>query len=166
MINFNDVNSLKENGFTGFKSVNELWNNRSDIPKERGVYLVLNPNSQNPGFINPGVGGFFKNRNPNVPIEELKRNFVPASLVTYIGKAGSTTGNATLHSRLGQYLRFGQGKKVGHWGGRLIWQLENHPDLLLCWKPTPGEEPRDLERNFISSFINQFSMLPFANLVT
>ncbi|RLD84403.1 MAG: hypothetical protein DRJ10_01305 [Bacteroidetes bacterium] len=165
MIDFNSIEDLKRNGFKGFKKVNDLWNNRSDIPKEKGVYLVLDPNFNKPEYIIPGVGGFFKNRNPNVPNAELERNFVPNSLVVYIGKAGSLTGNATLHSRLGQYLRFGQGKKVGHWGGRYIWQLKKYQELIFCWKPTPGVEPRNVEVSIMNNYSDQFYMRPFANLV-
>ena len=165
MIDFNSIDSLRKNGFTGFKTVKELWNDRSDIPKEKGVYLVFNLNNKKPEYINPGVGGFFKNRNPNISLNGLENSNVTGSLVVYIGKAGSLTGNATLYSRIGQYLRFGQGKKVGHWGGRLIWQLKNHNDLLICWKPTPSEEPRNIETKLISYFRNQFGELPFANLV-
>ena len=135
MIDFNDLSSLKKNGFTGFKTIHDLWNDRSDIPKEMGVYLVINPNYKNPGFINPGVGGFFKNKNPNVSIFELEHNLVPNSLVVYIGKAGSTTGSATLYSRIGQYLRFGQSKKVGHWGAGSFGNSKIMPTFYSAGNP-------------------------------
>ena len=69
-----------------------------------------------------------------------------------------------LHSRLVQYLRFGQGKKVGHWGGRFIWQLQNHEDLVFSWKITPNNDPSEVERSLLSQFVDQFGKLPFANL--
>lgn len=166
MIDFNHIENIKSNGFTGFKTVKELWEDRSSIPKERGVYLVLDPNNENPQYITPGVGGFFKGRNPNVSIDELRTNHVPQTCVVYIGKAGSLTGNATLYSRIGQYLRFGQGKNVGHWGGRYIWQLKKHQDLLFCWKITPHYEPRLMESHIISDFDIQYHKRPFANLVS
>tara|TARA_R110002072_G_scaffold136026_2_gene277862 strand:+ start:802 stop:1299 length:498 start_codon:yes stop_codon:yes gene_type:complete len=163
-VNFNNIDDLKKNGFTGFKTVKELWIDKSSIPKIKGVYLVINPTFKKTKFINPGVGGFFKGKNPNISISELKQNHVDDSQVVYIGKAGSPTGQATLHSRLGQYLRFGQTKNVGHWGGRLIWQLENHNDLLFCWKETPNDDPREIEKLLLKNFISQFQMRPFANL--
>lgn len=163
-MNFSDTEGLKIEGFAGFKSINELWNSKSDIPKLKGVYLVLDPNGK-PDFINPGVGGFFKGKDPNVSIEELNNNFVPDSLVVYIGKAGGPSSEANLHSRLSQYLRFGQGKNVGHWGGRLIWQLKCHRDLLFCWRQTSDDDPRDVERLLIDSYMKQFGKKPFANLV-
>lgn len=166
MIDLNSINSLKENGFTGFNTVKELWKDRSDIPKGKGVYLVLNPEPNKKEFIFPGVGGFFKGRNPNVSIEILNQEFNPGSLIVYIGKAGSHTGSATLYSRLRQYLRFGQGKKVGHWGGRYIWQLKNYPELIFCWKPTPIDDPRAVEKELIQIYISELNSRPFANLAS
>jgi hypothetical protein len=65
---------------------------------------------------------------------------------------------------LKQYLRFGQGGKVGHWGGRYIWQLEDYKDLLLCWKPILDKEPAAEEVELISKFRNIHGKRPFANL--
>jgi hypothetical protein len=163
-MNFNIKTELEQNGFTGFKSVEELWMDKSVLPRAKGVYLVLDPNYDNTEFLQKGVGGFFKGKNPNVPIGELKSNLVPDSLVVYIGKAGSPTGKATLYSRLGQYLKFGEGDDIGHYGGRFIWQLKNHTNLIFCWKKTPREDPREVEKQLITDYINQFGTMPFANL--
>lgn len=163
-MDFNNIRDIKIHGFEGFKTVTELWSDKSCIPKVRGVYLVINPGYQNANFINPGVGGFFKGKNPNVSIDELKSNYLENSKVVYIGKAGSPSGKASLHSRIGQYLRFGETKNVGHWGGRLIWQLQNHNSLIFCWMPTPTEDPREIEKRLLSEFIKQFGYRPFANL--
>lgn len=163
-MDFNDINSIKRNEFIGFRTVHELWSDMSCIPKIKGVYLIINPTSEKVEFINPGVGGFFKGKDPNVSISELKSNHVENSQVVYIGKAGSPTGTATLNSRLGQYLRFGETKNVGHWGGRLIWQLQNYSDLIVCWKSTLKENPRDVEKQLLNEYIKQFGVRPFANL--
>ena len=52
-------------------------------------------------------------------------------------------GNGTLRSRLMQYLRFGQGFNVGHYGERFIWQLKNHSELKLCWLILTDIEPKE-----------------------
>lgn len=163
-IDFNSIDDILRHGFFGFRTIESLWIDRTCIPKYKGVYLVLDQNGK-PYFMNPGVGGFFKGRDPNVSVVELNDNHVPGSLVVYIGKAGGPTSMPTLHSRLGQYLRFGQGMNVGHWGGRLIWQLKNHRGLLLCWKPTPDDDPREVEKLLISNYEKQYGKKPFANLV-
>lgn len=162
---FNSNEVLEGNGFKGFIRVKDLWVSRDAIPKKMGTYLVINPEFKKPSFITPGVGGHFKGKDPNVSIEELMRNHVPSSQVVYIGKAGGGESKATLHSRLGQYLRFGLGKPVGHWGGRYIWQLKNHQDLLFCWRADARLDPRNLEQYLILKFEEQFGKKPFANLV-
>lgn len=163
-MDFNNIDDIKSKGFKGFKTIRDLWTDKSDIPDIKGVYLLLTPTPDRPTFINPGVGGYFKGKDPNLPIDQLKDNWVTGSQVVYIGKAGSLTGQSTLKKRIKQYLRFGQGKNVGHWGGRLIWQLTNHPDLTFCWQTTNGQNPRDVERTLINDFVQQFGSRPFANL--
>jgi hypothetical protein len=164
-MNFNSIEELKKAGFSGFKTMGELFRDNSLIPSIMGVYLVLNPDySKTPDFLQVGSGGHFKGKNPNVSLGELKANWVDNALVVYIGKAGGLTSNATLQSRLKQYLRFGQGTNVGHWGGRLIWQLKNSKELLVCWKSLSNEEPRTYEANLIQEFVTKFSQRPFANL--
>ncbi len=61
-------------------------------------------------------------------------------------------------------LRFGQTKNVGHWGGRYIWQIKKHSDLIFCWKPTPKDDPREIEKQLLSQYIKNFGGRPFANL--
>ena len=55
-INFNNINEIKSEGFSGFKTVKSLWEDQSCLPNIKGVYLVLDPHKDNPRFINPGVG--------------------------------------------------------------------------------------------------------------
>lgn len=163
-MDFNDIDEIKKAGFVGFKKMSELFIDSSSIPKIKGVYLVLNPNYKKADYLQIGTGGYFKGKNPNVLMDELESNWVDNSLVVYIGKAGSETGSATLNSRLKQYFGFGQGKNIGHWGGRLIWQLKNSADLIVCWKPLPNDDPRTFESLLIKNFVTEFSKRPFANL--
>ncbi|MDR2972236.1 MAG: hypothetical protein LBU83_09960 [Bacteroidales bacterium] len=162
-MNFKRLEEIKKEGFTGFKTMKELFKDNSVIPQMRGVYMVLNM-SKEKEFLTVGRGGFFKGKNPNISIQELENNWVENAIVVYIGKAGGERSGATLQSRLEQYFRFGQGKNVGHYGGRLIWQLKNSADLVVCWKELPTEEPRMVEIELIRKFIAQFSKRPFANL--
>lgn len=161
-MNLQSIEQLKENGFSGFKTMSELFIDDSCIPKVQGVYLVLN-DTPDVDFLTIGTGGHFKGKNPNVTIEELKENWVENALIVYIGKAGGK-GEATLRKRLNQYFRFGQGHNVGHWGGRYIWQLQNSNDLIVCWKPLPKEAPEEVESYMIESFKENYGKRPFANL--
>lgn len=160
----NDIDSIKKTGFAGFKTMQELFVDDSQLPTIKGVYLVLNLDKTPPEFLKTGTGGHFKGKNPNVSPLELKANWVDKTLVVYIGKAGSDSSSATLRSRLRQYFGFGQGKSIGHWGGRLIWQIAFSHKLAVCWKPLPNEDPRTVEAQLIKEFVSQFGSRPFANL--
>ena len=163
-MDFNNIEDIEKAGFVGFKTMQELFVDSSQLPTIKGVYLVLNLDKTPPAFMPTGSGGHFKGRNPNVSMAELKANWVDKTLVVYIGKAGSDSSSATLKSRLRQYFGFGQGKNIGHWGGRLIWQIASSHKLVVCWKPLPNEDPRTVEVQLIKEFVKEFRRRPFANL--
>ena len=161
---YDNIEEMKDFGFKGFETVETLMMYEcSQVPKQKGIYFVLNTNGS-PSFLQQSVGGHFKNRNPTVSVNELKENWVDSTLVVYIGKAGGSNSRATLQSRLKQYMRFGEGEPVGHWGGRLIWQLANNSDLTICYKTLSASEPRDEEKKLILDFELNYGKMPFANL--
>lgn len=150
---------LEKNGFQGFVTISELTKTPALAPTEKGVYMILRESENAPEFLNEGTGGFFKGKNPNVSISELQNNWVKNTPIMYIGKATS------LQSRLKQYMKFGQGKNVGHWGGRLIWQIKDSQEFIICWKGLKNEEPREVEEKLIKEFKEKHNMQrPFANL--
>lgn len=155
---FESIDEIKKEGFTGFKKMRELFSDSSYIPDSGGVYLVIRSTRTPPRFLATGTGGHFKGKNPNVSVEDLSHNWVEEALVVYIGKATS------LKSRLRQYFKFGQGRNIGHWGGRYIWQLQDSPDLMVCWKQTPACDPREVEKLLIQEFVAKFFKMPFANI--
>ena len=129
-----------------------------------GVYVVITPDAFLPRFLESGTGGFFKGTDPNVAISVLKSHWVEGVRVLNIGKAGGISSKSSLRKRIRQYLKFGQGKAIGHRGGRHIWQLEGSASLLIAWKTTT-REPRDVERELISAFRVRHGRRPFANLI-
>lgn len=157
------IDELKSMGFKGFYPIKEIIQNYTLLPKEKGVYILLH--TEKTHFLEVGTGGFFKGKDPHVSIEVLEQNWIADAPIIYIGKAGSETGNATLQSRLKQYFKFGQGKAVGHWGGRYIWQLKNPYDITVCWLETPDDDPRIVEAGMINQFVEKYGRRPFANLV-
>jgi hypothetical protein len=164
-MDFNNIDDIKKNGFVGFKTIRELFEKGSQLPAIKGVYLVLYCEKNEPIFCNEGTGGHFRGKTPNVSIDKLNENWVKNTLVIYIGKAGGNGAKPTLKSRLRQYFHFGRGKNVGHWGGRLIWQLKYSDELIVCWKTLQTETPRTVEASLIQEFKNQFEgQRPFANL--
>ena len=159
-----DRNWLISREFSGFATVEEL---REDnvAPRVQGVYAVLRESSEPPRFLGRSVGGHFKGKDPTVPIDTLQNSWIPDSGLLYIGKAGKSDSGQTIRRRLKQYLDFGSGKPVGHWGGRFIWQLEDSPQLRIAWRELSGIEPRSVESQLIAEFESQMGALPFANLV-
>lgn len=154
---FNNLDELKKAGFIGFKKMKDLFLDSSMLPDSKGVYLILNHENRPGDFLTIGSGGHFKGKNPNISIAELKANWVDNTKVVYIGKATS------LKSRLKQYFGFGQGKNIGHYGGRLIWQLKYSQELVVAWKPL-NTDPREYESDLISQFVSTYGSKPFANL--
>lgn len=149
---------MESSGFEGFVTVTDLWDGGlKRIPELSGVYMVLRVSDQQPEFLEVGSGGHFKGKEPNVPVDVLKANWVKETPVLYIGKATS------LRKRISQYLRFGQGKPVGHWGGRYIWQLADATQLLFCWMPVDGNADA-VETDMICRFRERYGCRPFANL--
>lgn len=169
---YRTIDDLKKAGFEGFCSVEKLREGLSGIPAVQGVYMVVYQNDGMPEFLENGTGGFFKGKNPNVAVSELKSNWVGGTCVVYIGKAGGVEANgkksnSKLQKRISDYLDFGSGEPVGHWGGRLIWQIKDSKDLLFCWKAIPEQEgnPVEIEKEFIADFKRQYGgKRPFANL--
>lgn len=156
------ISGLHDQGFHGFVSVEYLrHNNNWQIPCIPGVYMVLQDRSfADTEFLTTGTGGHFKCKNPNVSLSRLKQEWVEDTLILYIGESSN------LQRRIKQLILFGQGKPVGHWGGRLVWQLAQARDLLICWK----EESKEGERKYIKNeLIETFKSVyggkrPFANL--
>ena len=140
--------------------ISKLRNQISMIPEAPGIYIVLRKKKNEPVFLTVGSGGHHKGKNPNVPVPELESNWIPGEEIVYIGMTRSS-----LRHRINTYLRFGQGQPVGHWGGRFIWQLEDHEDLEFCWKAMPTGDPDQVESQLIDLFKQQHGgKRPFANL--
>jgi len=162
---FDNLDGLQKIGIKGFKKVEVLQDNTcADVPRVQGIYIVFRSSKTPPKFLSKSIGGHFKKKDPSVSILELQANWVENAKVLYIGKAGGRDSNATLKSRLWQYMQFATGKPIGHWGGRYIWQLEGSNELLVGWRAFDVEEPKDVESNMIAEFVNKYGKRPFANL--
>ena len=119
--------------------------------------MVTLDSSNPPQFADRSCGGWFKGKDPTVSLETLRLNWVDDAEVVYIGKAD------LLRRRLREYADFGTGKPVGHYGGRLIWQLSNTDALRVAWKETPEQSPLAVEREMLAAFRNSYGKPPFAN---
>lgn len=107
-------------------------------------------------FLKDGTGGWFKGKNPNVPVERLRARWVRGATTLYIGKAKN------LRQRVWLLVRFGHGEPVAHWGGRLLWQLKDSKNLPLEFLEV--ELPEKEEKRELNLFERRHGELPFANL--
>ena len=61
-------------------------------------------------------------------------------------------------------MKFGQGKRVAHHGGRSIWQIQGAEDLIVCWKALDeGDDPRLVKKEMLCEFKKRYGCLPFDN---
>jgi hypothetical protein len=146
---------LEQAGFEGWMPFAALRD--SHCPRSGGVYVVTYNADRPISFTEASCGGWFKGKDPTVPFDSLAANWVEGAEVVYIGKADQ------LKRRLTQYADFGAGKPVGHWGGRLIWQLPHSQRLLVAWTETPGRVPLQVETQLIGQFRRAYGKPPFAN---
>ena len=146
-------------GFHGFKKVCDLMEGMTEMVSDcGGIYMVLREIDTQPRFLYNSSAGWFKGKNPTKDKRCLLKKWVPGAHVIYIGKGDN------LQERIDELLKFGMGKSNPHWGGRLIWQIEDSQNFLMAWKEVkPGERPRDLEYHFIRLFFERYKRLPFAN---
>ena len=153
---------LEADGFEGFVRFVDL--ERTEVPAAPGVYVIVRQRGGAPEFLPSSPAGRFKGKDPSVTRERLEAEWLAGTDVVYIGKAsGGASGRRGLRKRLDEFRRFGEGEPVGHWGGRLIWQLEESRTLLVCWKETSAE-PATVESAMIQQFATLFGRRPFANL--
>ncbi len=118
---------------TGFVTVSSLRQTRCQaVPEQPGVYVVLRTSETEARWLQISPGGHFKGRDPSVPVSVLQQRLVKGTPVVYIGKAD------LLRRRLDQYMQFGAGVPIGHWGGRYIWQLADSDDLEVAWLLDPN----------------------------
>ncbi len=155
------VEGLRILSFRGFSTVRGLRSGNMDaVPTGPGVYVFMRDGMSAPRFMVKGSGGWYKGKDPNVPVDELLANWVDGAGIVYIGKT-----DGSLRGRIRAMIRFGEGQAVSHRGGRHVWQLEDAAELLVCWKEVGKEKPRTVEKEMIKAFrSSNGGRRPFANL--
>lgn len=152
-----DIEDLRRRGVEGFLPVERLEGLQpEELPLGSGVYVVVRTAPTRPEFLERSGAGWWKRRDPTVPLERLRREWVEDAQTLYVGKA------KCLRERVGLLLDFGRGDPVMHYGGRPLWQVERFEQLLVAWRPEKCFAA--VETRLIDEFIGHFGRLPFANL--
>ena len=156
--------TLKQDGFTGFRALKDLEINR--IPQKPGIFAVLTPEGFRPQFLARSAAGTFKKKDPTLKADVLAAEWVDGAEVLYVGKAGpGSKGNRGLRRQIQEFVDFGNGKPPGHWDGRLIWQLAAAGSLVIAWKELPVGQLNAAEAEYHAAFVKEYGRLPYANLV-
>lgn len=152
--------ALRADGFVGFATFEALRQGElAQVPDCPGAYVVLREKDDPPDYLERSIGGWFKGEDPTVRMSVLESKWLPGCHVVYIGKAKSLT------TRIGQYMKFGLGRNIGHRGGRYIWQLSDSAALVVAWKPcAEGETHAGAEAALVRRFKEEYGALPFANI--
>jgi len=148
-------------GFEGFIPLNQVRSRLLSVPTEFGVYIVIRPSGSMAKFRERSEAGWFKDEDPSYPVEVLRSKWVRDAGVIYIGKAGPTA-RRTLRRRISELVRFGLCERVGHRGGRALWQLQGVWDARIAWKVV-RDNPADAEQSLIAKFERKYGQMPFAN---
>ncbi len=90
-VRFDSIEEVKQGGFQGFVPISALQESAcSEVPRERGVYLILRLGKARRTFLYESIGGRFKGKDPTVTVDELAERWVDGSAVLYIGQAGGS----------------------------------------------------------------------------
>lgn len=149
---------LSDLGFSGFIPLLAL--DASRVPTTRGVYVVLRRSSDPPTFLKSSPVTSHNGKSLSYTTVDLAGRWVNGATVLNIGKAA---GEGGLRGRLSKYGSFGSGQPASHRGGRSVWQLQDHAQLLVAWLETPNADPEDVEGELLDAFQQFYGVAPFAN---
>jgi hypothetical protein len=159
------IPALEADGFTGFLTIGQLHSGAClDVPDERGLYVVLRRGDAPHEFMARGSAPAWRGMDPSVSRDELTARWIAGATVLYVGSARGPGVRSRLRQRIKRYLRFGHGRVVSHWGGRLIWQLREASRLVIAWRPCgDAEDPAQLQADLLARFEQAHGAMPFAN---
>jgi hypothetical protein len=145
-------------GFEGWLTPAELRVSRAEVPRRQATaHVIFRDSTRPPAFKRRSDAGF--ETTPSVNLDRLRANWIDGARVLYIGATND------IGRRVREFTKFGDGKDDSHYGGRMLWQLEDAEDLLFAWhRITWGEPERSYKIDLIRQFVAIHQALPFANL--
>jgi hypothetical protein len=162
------IESLRAYGFEGFVPL-EHWDeslaldgNGSDV---EGVYVVVRESTLVPTFLEED------HRKPRPRLwsaDAAASRWVPRVQVLYFGKGPLRSSKAKrrhgLARRVSELQKHGYRGGANHYGGKLLWQIDDADALLIAWKPLAQGESAAIESGLIRGFDRIMGRQPFANV--
>jgi len=158
------MEDLQALGFTGFRTVGFLRDEAAvSVPAEPGVWLVMRDATGVPHFLARSTAAHWRGRDPSETADALGARWVARASVLYLAAAAGPGVRALLQQRVKRFLRFGMGRNVAHWEGRVVWQLSGATALRLAWKALPATKARAEAERLVGAFTDRYGLRPFAN---
>ena len=162
------IKNLREYGFVGFVPL-EDWDEsqvmgimQSDV---EGVYVVVRESTDVPTFLDEDHR---KLRPKRWSADDAADRWVPGVQVLYFGKgplrSSTTKRRQGLARRVGELQRHGYRGGANHYGGKLLWQIDDADALLIAWKPLAEGESAAIESGLIRGFDRIMGRQPYANV--
>ena len=156
---------LEQQGFEGFLLVGQLRHDRCEaLPNLPGIYAVVRETIEKPEFMTRSNAAEYRGESPTRPIDELIECWVPRAQILFYGRAFGPGVRSLIKQRVKRYMRFGQGRVVGHWDGRFVWQLRDHSSLRIAWKVIESGDLQAAEDELQLRFSAHYGEPPFANM--
>ena len=163
------IDDLQADGFVGFVPLAAFEKPfvMGDGPDVEGVYVVLRESAVRPTF---REDTHRKPRSKIYTAAQAEAEWVDGSQMLYVGKGplrkprrGRRQG---LAQRINEMRAHGHDGGANHYGGKLLWQIEDTDSLLIAWKVLIEGTADDVETALIRRFMDQAESgrTPYANI--
>ncbi|MBL0233809.1 MAG: hypothetical protein IPQ08_09100 [Chitinophagaceae bacterium] len=147
------IERYQSQGFEGFIKLSEFEKDANKIPNGPGLFMIIDFDGTGE-FLETGGGAFFKGRNPNKPVNELKELWVNDSQVLLIEKASFRFKNQGLRKKISRLIKFCKGQPTGpFYNGRSLAQRSNFNNLTVAWLCLESSLVKEQYNNALIDFI-------------
>ena len=163
------IDDLRADGFGGFLQLKSFLKVAvaGNGPDVEGVYAIVRESAARPAFKEDA------HRKPRPKIysaAEAEARWVEGAQTLYLGKGPlrklSKVRRQGLAQRLHELRAHGYDGAANHYGGKLLWQIDDMDSLIVAWKVLPAGAADASETALIHRFMNKDSLhrAPYANI--
>lgn len=163
------IDDLKSAGFVGFVPLRSFLKPMvmGQAADAEGVYVVARESLVRPTFLED------IHRKPRPKIytaAEAEAEWIEGSQTLYIGKGPLRKPRGSrrqgVAQRINEMRAHGHSGGANHYGGKLIWQIDDPDSLLIAWKVLLDGTADAAESALIHAFmdLDEFGRAPYANI--